>query len=392
MTMAIDVDTIAVELREKAKALKPVLRERAADTERNRVVPTASIDDCREAGFFKIILREKFGGFELPPAVLYDVIMEVSAACASTGWVLAVLALHNWEGACLTERSQEEIWGDDPESLISSAYAPTGQVEKVDGGYRLTGNWPYSSGCDHSQWAFVGGLVSPVEGEPPVMSAFTVPMTDVEIVDDWNVVGLCGTGSKTLKLDAVFVPDYRLHAVFGAAERPTDDRSAIFKLPFGLVFLDSIASPALGAATDILDHYIERNKERLAAFDGAKFADNPDIHRYIAETEYVINAAKAARRRNQDVELAAATAGREVPVMQRARHLWETAKGVHSCVEAATRLFMTSGAHSTFLDNPLQRAMRDIQTAGTHAAFSFNAAGRNYGATHLGFENGSAFI
>ncbi len=373
---------------ERARAMKPQLRERAAEVEQARVVGQETISEFREAGFFKILQPKAYGGYEMPPEVLAEVIYEVASACGSSGWTLAVLALHQWEVQLLPDEAIEEIWGEDNNILLSSAYAPTGEVKPTEGGFLLTGEWPYSSGCDHAHWAIVGGVRPPrAEGEEPTLCGFFVPRSEYEIIDDWKTMGLAGTGSKRLRMENVFVPESRHHAIFGAAPPPPDHVSAIYKIPFGLVFGEMLAAASHGMARGILDQYIDRNKSRLAALDRAKYSENPDVHRYIAETEYVIRAARALSHNNQQAAFQAASEGREQPAIDKVRHLWELAKSVHSCTEVISRLYSISGAHTIFEGDSLQRAFRDLHSATTHMAFNFNGYARNYGGMHMGHPN-----
>ena len=385
-------NTRSDDLVDAARKMKPRLKERAAGTEERRSVLDETIAEFRDAGFFKILQAKQYGGYELPPQTLMDVVVEVASACGSSGWTLAVLALHQWEVQLLPEDGMQEIWGGNSEQLLSSAYAPSGEVEKVEGGYRLTGDWPYSSGCDHARWAIVGGLRKSGRDEAPVHCGFFVPRANYQIIDDWRTLGLAGTGSKTLRMEHVFVPEHMHHPIFRFAPAPPDSASPIYKIPFGLVFVDALVSAVHGIAQGILEQYVERNRARLSAMDRSKYADSPDVHRYIAETEYVIRAAQSIRKANQQAALHAAREGRELTDIEKARHLWESGKSAHSCSEAITRLYAVSGAHTIFEGDSLQRAFRDCQAAVTHMAFNFNLHGRNYGAMHMGHQNTLTFI
>lgn len=371
-----------------AREMKPRLIERAGAVEEARIVGRDTISEFRDAGFFKILQPRAYGGYELPPEVLTNVIFEIASACGSSGWTLAVLALHQWEVQLLPEETMAEIWGEDPTTLLSSAYAPTGEVRPAEGGYLISGEWPYSSGCDHAQWAIVGGIRPPLaEGEAPTHCGFFVPRSDYEIIDDWKTLGLAGTGSKRLCMKDVFVPDRRQHAIFGAAPPPPENASPIYKLPFGLVFGEMLAAAAQGMAQSVLSQFIERNKARIGAMDRSKYSENPDIHRYIAETEYVIRAARALSDKNLQEAFNAAAGDGEQPTIDKARHFWELAKSVHACTEAASRLYSISGAHTIFEGDSLQRAFRDMNSATTHMAFNSNMYARNYGAMHMGQPN-----
>ncbi|MDP3908694.1 acyl-CoA dehydrogenase family protein [Novosphingobium sp.] len=373
------------ELIERAKLMKSHLKERAATVEKNRAVSEATIAEFRDAGFFKILQPKAYGGYEMQPAVLTDVIAEVASACGSSGWVLAVLSLHQWEVMLLDDATVAEIWGEDSSILLSSAYAPTGEVKPVDGGFLLSGRWPFSSGCDHAQWAIVGGVRPPRgPGEVPTHCSFFVPRSDYEIVDDWHVMGLAGTGSNSLVMKDVFVPERRHHPIFGAAPPPPEGSSAIYKLPFGLVFVEMLAAAVHGMARGILDQFIERSATRIATMDRSKFSDNPDTHHYIADTDYVIRASRALSHANLSAAFDAVAGNFDQPMIDKARHFWEAAKSVHSCNEVAQQIFANSGAHAIMEGDSLQRAFRDIQSAATHMAFNVNGYARNYGAMVMG--------
>lgn len=381
------------ELLAAAREMKPRLMERSAAAESARQIPEETINDFRQAGFLKILQPKKYGGYELPPQVLTDVIHEIASACGSSGWTLAVLGLHQWEVQLLSDEAMDAIWGDSPEILLSSAYAPTGVVQPVDGGFLLSGEWPYSSGCDHASWAILGGLLFPAgEAGPPVHCGFFIPRSEYEIVDDWKTMGLAATGSKTLKLEKVFVPEHMHHPIFGAAPPPAADVSPIYKIPFGLVFVDALSATIHGIAQGVFDQYVQRNRSRVGAMDRSPYADNPDVHRYIAETEFTIRSASALRRANQQDAYHAASTGRDLSITDKARYLWEAGKSAHSCAESIGRLYAISGAHTIFEGDSLQRAFRDCQAGVTHMAFNFNLHGRNYGAMHMGHPNTLTFI
>lgn len=376
------------ELIDRARDMKPRLRERAPSVEANRLVSDETIAEFKEAGFFRILQPKAYGGYEMRPEVLTDVICEVASACGSSGWVISVLALHQWEVKLLADEVAEEIWGTDSSVLLSSAYAPTGEVRPAEGGFVLNGRWPFSSGCDHAQWAILGGIRPPGgPGEAPAHCGFFVPRKDYTIVDDWFTLGLAGTGSKSVVLDNVFVPARRHHPIFGAAPPPAPGSSTIYKLPFGLVFMEMLAAAVHGMTRGILEQYIERSATRIATLDRTPFADNPDTHRYIAESDYVIRTARLLSHDNLAAAYNAVEAGIEQPVSDKARHFWEAAKSVHSCAEVAQRIYANSGAHAILAGDAIQRTFRDIQSATNHMAFNANGYARNFGGMAMGHPN-----
>src|SRR5262249_54032032 len=156
-----------------AEELAPILAARAAEADALRRLPDQTIADFHAAGFFRMLQPARWGGLEIDPGVFFDVQTTIAAACPSSAWVLGVVGGHNWQLALFALEAQGEVWGGDPRTLISSSYAPTGRITRAEGGYRVSGRWSFSSGCDHCQWVFLGGFV-PQEGEgrPPDMRTF----------------------------------------------------------------------------------------------------------------------------------------------------------------------------------------------------------------------------
>ena len=184
---------------DRVRALLPVLRERAPDAEKLRRLPEETFNDFQKAGLFRCIQPKRWEGYELDPETFYQAIVEVSAACGSSGWILGVIGVHNWHLALFPPQAQEDVWGEDTSIQLSTSLAPTGTVERVAGGFRLSGRWSFSSGCDYCQWAALGGMAPAIEsGAPPDARMYLLPRRDYRIDDNWYVTGLCGTGSKDI--------------------------------------------------------------------------------------------------------------------------------------------------------------------------------------------------
>ncbi|MGB1140878.1 MAG: acyl-CoA dehydrogenase family protein, partial [Halioglobus sp.] len=201
----------AQQLIEAARTMGPALKERRAKASKDQRVPDETVREMHEAGFFKILQPEQWGGYAMDPQVFYAVGLEVARFCPSSAWILGVIAVHNWQLALFDDQAAQDVWAEDPSVLISSSYAPVGKVEVVDGGYKLSGRWSFSSGSEHCKWAFLGAVV-PTPEEPFNMAnyrTFLVPIEDYDIVHNWEVVGLQGTGSHDIVVDGAFVPEHR---------------------------------------------------------------------------------------------------------------------------------------------------------------------------------------
>ena len=187
------------ELLAAAEALVPVLRERAGRAEELRRLPDETIADLHHTGLFRILQPGRVGGSELPFRSIVELVAVIGRGCGSTAWVLANLAAHHWLLGMWSPEAQDEIWGESRDNLIGSALIfPRGRARRVNGGYRLTGRWPFSSGIDAAAWNLFGAIVHDEEAGTSEPRLFLVPASDYTIIDTWHVIGLAGTGSKEI--------------------------------------------------------------------------------------------------------------------------------------------------------------------------------------------------
>jgi 3-hydroxy-9,10-secoandrosta-1,3,5(10)-triene-9,17-dione monooxygenase len=381
-----------------ARALKPTLSARAPKADELRQVPEETITDFRRAGFFRMLQPSRWGGLEVDPRTFFDVQMEIASACPSSAWVLGVVAVHAWQLALFPLQTQEEVWGTDRAALISSSYAPTGKVSRVEGGYRITGRWSFSSGCDHCQWVFLGGLVPPeAEGKgPPEMRTFLVPRSDYSIDDNWHVMGLKGTGSKDIVVENAFVPERRTHRLIDGFKRQSPgnevNTAPLYRLPFGQIFVRSVSTSAIGAAQGALDAFVDIAAKRVAASDAAKVADDPATQVVCARAAELIDEARLVLGRNFDEMMALVRAGQDIGIDRRARFRYDSAVAVVKSVEAVDLLFTASGGRAIFLGSPLLRYFLDVHAARAHYANNPEKPGRNFGGVQLGAKTTDFFL
>ena len=351
-----------VDALDRARSLAPVLRERAFAAEQARRISDETIAELKEAGLFRILQPARFGGFELDPQVFLEAAMIVAAACGSTGWVYSVVGVHNWQLGLMSEQAQEDVWGQDQDTLICSSYTPRGNVEIVDGGYRLSGRWSFSSGCDHAQWAILGGVATDDAGNVRRL-CFLVPRADYVIDDVWRVVGLRGTGSNDVVVADAFVPEHRTHDYRSGSV--TSD-SPIYRLPFGPVFTFGIAAPLLGAAQGALDDHIAWTAERVRITRGSRVAEEPFTQARVAEAAGELDGARLQLKRDLDDMLALARDEKDIPVEIRARARLDQVRATQLAISAVDRVFQNSGGRVLHELNPIQRAWRDIHAGAQH--------------------------
>jgi 3-hydroxy-9,10-secoandrosta-1,3,5(10)-triene-9,17-dione monooxygenase len=377
----------------RVRALLPAIRERAARAEQLRRLPDETFADFQKAGLFRAMQPKRFGGFELDPEFFYQAITEVGAMCGSSGWVFGVVGIHNWHLALFPPQAQEDVWGEDDSLQLSTSLAPTGKIERVDGGFRISGRWSFSSGCDFCQWAVLGGIAPPVDkngeaGGPPDARTFLLPRSDYAIDDNWQVMGLCGSGSKDIVVEGAFVPDYRTHSYLDAFHLKNPGTAIndgpLYRLPFGLVFAYGLGAAAIGVALGASAAFREQQLGRINVRDQSRVAEDPFTQLRLAESVAEIDAARERMLNNFREMMRLARAGDEIPLSFRARCRWDAGKATDWSVRAVDRLMMAAGGRGIFLTNPIQRAWRDIHAMQAHAGSNLERAAAVFGRSEFG--------
>ncbi|WP_105429517.1 flavin-dependent monooxygenase [Neorhizobium sp. T6_25] len=384
-----------------AKRIAPVLdeiRAAARDTEKAGRVPARNIDLLRGVGYFDILKPGRFGGDQGSFAELVDANIELSSACASTGWVAGLLSAHQWLLAMFDERVQQEVWGTNADALVCGSYAPTRMAERVEGGFRLSGDWAFASGCENAQWALCAAIIPPkVEGECAVPSFLLVPASDYTIAETWDVVGLAGTGSKSLILKDVHVPEHRILAFPDATTGRTPggrgyEGIGLFNIPLLMGIPFCLGSAAIGAAkgalTSYLDHMGTRITRGAVAGGNNKIAEFPTIQLRVAEASASIDAAREIMLR--DVawaqQLAQARENGTVEITDEDRILARRTQSfaVSLSLQAVVALNASTGGLGLQMANPVQRAWRDANAVGRHISMNWDAVGTMVGQHLLG--------
>jgi len=389
-------NTVTAEsLVQSARALVPKLKERAAQTERDRKVPVETIAEMQAAGLFDILKPKMYGGFEMDPQVFYDVQMTLAEGCMSTAWIYGVIGVHNWQIALFDPQAAQDVFGKDQKTLIASTYMPKGQVTPVEGGFKFSGRWGFSSGIDHCDWVFLGGLIfNP--GQPPEYRTFLLPKSDYEVVDTWHVMGLKGTGSKDIVVKDVFVPEYRTHKAsdgfMGTNPGRNTFTSDLYKLPFGQIFVRAVSTAAIGGLQGALDTFLDFAKVRVGDM-GNKTSEQAPAQLAASETALAIDEMKLILNRNFDVLMGKIRAGQPLDnINQRLLFRHQASQVVDRSAKHAYQLFSACGGRGIFTDFPLHRYMHDIMAARGHYANNPEQFGRNFGGFMLGKDNTDFFI
>ncbi|MGE4372806.1 MAG: acyl-CoA dehydrogenase family protein [Xanthobacter sp.] len=379
----------ASELLKRAENIQARLRERARETERLGSVRPDTIRDFQSAGFFRMFQSAYWGGYQSHPADIFHVQELLAQACPSSAWIMGVLGVHNWQLAHFSKKAQEDVWAEDPTVLLSSSYAPTGTVEEVEGGCILSGRWHYSSGVDHAQWILLGGTIKS-DAPFPDYRTFLLPKSDFEIIEDWDVMGLRGTGSKSVEVKNAFVPLYRQLPIVasqtfstpGLAEGTAD--APLFMVPFPTIFGACITTPALGAAQRMLDIFVENCAQAASVYTGSRWAEEQSTQLRIAEADAYLRAARLQLAANYNEIMDKVDSGDILDLAQRARYRFDHCNLVEFAQLAADKIFVASGARSLVMSQPIQCLYRDIQAARVHAINNRTKWGSVFGRIALG--------
>ncbi len=369
--------------------LLPTFRDRADEGDRLRVVPEASIKELEETGFFRLLQPKRYGGLEADPVDFYTAVRDIASADGSTGWVSSVVGVHPWQVALFDDEAQQAVWGDDQSVRLSSSYAPTGRAVVTEGGFKLSGKWSFSSGCDHCTWVLLGGLVFNEEGQVIDFRTFMVPREKYEIVDVWNVVGLRGTGSNDIVVEETFIPDAFTLSMgeTGQCKGPGQavNTSDLYKLPFHSIFTSTIATPIIGMARGAYAEHVEMQQKRVrAAYLGEKASLDPFAAVRIARSSSEIDAAWALLMNNIREEQDRVARGETIPLELRLRVRRDQVLGTTRAIEAIDSLFEASGGRALAEGTFLQRAWRDAHAGRVHAANDPERALQMYGAQQFG--------
>jgi len=370
------------EILARARALLPRFAARAEAAEEARRIPAQSAKDMLEAGFARILLPERIGGYGLGFEEWFDVTRELSKADASHGWCAGLIIHHAHLIAQFPDAAQKALWADGLDVPIAASFAPNVQAVPVDGGYRLSGKGsPFASGVDHCSWVMLGGMAQDLPA--PEWKLFLVPPGQYTVRDTWFTAGMRGTGSKTIVTDNVFVPD-------GLALRLPDLRdgkgpgsaaypSIIFHTPFFYYAPISFVAPMIGAAQGAYEVFRDWTKARKAQ-DGSPVAEKAAVQVRMARAAADIDAAELLVRRAVKVTDAPADYSPQLL----ARSVRDFTRASELCVEAIDALLALSGTAGFASSHPMQRAWRDIHFMSMHIAVNVETNLAHFGRIELG--------
>lgn len=369
----------------------PALKARADETEKLRKLHPDTINELRASGLMRVLQPARYGGGEYDYPLFLEVLYELARGCASTAWCGFNYGGHNWILGMFPAEAQQAVWGETPDLLIASSLIYTaGTAEPVDGGYRITGKWPFSSGVDWAEFILVGATIpETATNEGSAWRIAVLPRSEVEVIDTWHVSGLAGTGSNHIAVQDRWVPSYmvidtdeiRGDATAGSAVNP----GALYRLPVLGVFSYLVTAVILGNAAEAIDEYVAGVKARATTYSQSDASRFTTVHQKIAEARSLVDAAHALMRQDNEEAMAIAEKGRapsiETKVRWRRNAAYQALMGVR-----ATDILYAAGGGANYLTNPLQRRFRDAHAAAAQIQVSWDINSVEYGRVAVGLE------
>ena len=385
------------ELWGRAEQLLPVLRERAARCEELRRMPEETLRDLHDARLFRMQQPRRVGGSELDFVAVVTFAALVARACASSAWNLANLGSHHLLLAMFPPQAQDDVWNASVDTLIASSFVfPAGKARPVEGGYLLSGRWPFSSGVDPSDWNMLAGLCSLEENLPPEQRVFLLHRSQYRVLDTWYAGGLRGTGSNDVEVREQFVPEHRTLAVADTKGGPTPgsavNPSPLYQVPVFAMFPYMLSGVALGVAEGLIDDFAADMSGRTGRMTSARVAEVQSVQIRLGEAAAYARASRVVQEANCREAQEFAAAGKVPDLRKKTRYRLDGAYAVDWAVRAVDVLFGLSGAGGLYETGHAARAFRDAHAVKQHFSFNTDIAGTTYGRVAFGLPGDNATL
>ena len=378
-------EDVAAQVLASVRAYVPTLRERAAETEALKRVPTESIADLDKMGVFRMGMPIEYGGLALTPSQQHAIVTEIARGCGSTGWVTWVTVTGQQWMALFDRKFQDEVFGSSwvgPRTSGAIAGHGPGVARRVAGGFMVKGKWPWASGCDHAAFFHLGARCG--EGADATIHLLNIPRDDATILDDWNVMGMRGTGSKTLSIEEeIFVPEYRtrpLLDIFHTKRLEPAHAGLLYQVNLVLLTASVMSAVGIGmarAATELLQAKIHTRGISNSKY--TKQSEAPVTHLQIGELYCKLLTAESIAKHNLEHVETISLEGGAVDEFEMAKVKLETAYVLKTSSEIAAMTLRASGASSINQNNPFQRLLRDTSVATLHAHTMIETCLEDYG-------------
>jgi alkylation response protein AidB-like acyl-CoA dehydrogenase len=351
---------------ERTRALAPTIAKCADQAEAERRLPASLSDALHEAGLFRMLLPRSLGGAELDPPTFVQVLEEIAKVDASTAWVIGQTAGCSMIAAYLPPEAAARIFGP-PRAVLAWGAGPQGRAVAVDGGYRLTGAWPFASGIHEATWVGAHAPIEEADGTSrrradgtPVVRTLLFPIAEATLSDTWHVMGLRATASDTYAVTDLFVPHAHTAARDEAAERR--EAGPLYCFPSGSLYASGFACVSLGIARSLLDAFAALANEKTPRGYKRTLRESVVTQSQLAVADARLLAARAYVLATLADILAEAGRTGTLTLAQRVRIRQAASHASHEGREVGTLMYHAAGAHAIFTGGPWERRMRDLHS------------------------------
>ncbi|RKT55190.1 alkylation response protein AidB-like acyl-CoA dehydrogenase [Saccharothrix australiensis] len=379
----------------RVSELVPVLREKSAWMEENRRLHPEAIDLLAEAGLFKLRRPRRYGGYEVDTRTLVDIGAQLARADGSLSWTIGVYWTPTYITGMFPDEAQDEVFATE-DVRVSGSSTPSVMAAPVDGGVILNGPSKFATGALHAHWQEVAAILLRPDAEPePIMAL--VPMTDLELVDDWHTSGLKATGSITTLAKDVFVPQHRVIPMHAAMIPQTlskaNAESIMYRTPTSLVAAASGAGTPVGLAEAAFEVFLERLPDRKITYTNyEKQSEAPITHTQVGTARLKIDAAWFHAERCAKVVDEKCASGEPWKLEERTQVRVDWGQAAKLSKEAVDILFSASGGSAIFQNTPLPRIVNDINAVNLHALINPDTNIETYGRVLCGLEPNTVYI
>ena len=385
------------ELLEKAKEVGQLAEKYADQTDFDKKLPDEVMEKVKEAGFHKLLRPKAYGGQDLDYYTFGDIIRTVANYNVSAAWLTYFAIIHETWPAFLDKEARDKLFGTG--ELMADVFAPVGKVENDGDGYRISGTWNFCSGVPYCDWIALGAIHQMHDGTEPEFGLFIVHKEDLEVIENWDALGLKGTGSHAVKLDNAYVPGnyvFNVTRVVGGATAPDGNYEPdyqIFNVPYLAFFLAGFSHVAIGGVERLIRNFKEKTENRVRIFNNNASEKNAGTaQRTLAELNIQLAALKALAKDYADRLHRYQEAGIRVLDEEEREHLFAIRGYIaKTCAEMASRILITLGGNSVYKSDGSERFVRDILTVAAHPTHQYEDAMAGYGSAILGFKGHPAW-
>jgi len=374
----------------RASEIRPILEANAEETDRLRHLPEANVSALKRSGLCRLMVPKAFDRYGADIHTYIATMAKLGKGCGSTAWTASLINVCSWLAALFPEQTQREVWSTGLDTWVAGSLAPHGDAVAVSGGWKVTGRWPWASGCKHAQWAACGIHINNERGEMQNLGLSLMPVADLEIEDTWFMAGMKGTGSNTIVAKDVFVPEHRFlpyPPAFQGHYRNQHNNEIVYRAAFVPVTILILIGSQLGLAQAALEFVREKASSRgVTHTHYTKQSESTGFQILLADAAMKIESALLHSYRAADDLDRAAELGQFPDLVARARMRADAALAAKYCRDAVDTLIQAHGTSSLADSNRLQRIWRDIHVASHHAITEWHVNLEIYGKALLGIE------